>query len=217
MKICVRCNEPKDESAFGTDNRRPDGKRSYCRICTRALTAAYREDPEYRQRDREYSLDYSRRHKQERMEYRAKYEAKQETRHSIRRQSGTWRARNLEKLLFYRAKASAKEHCVEFNLDPDDIKIPPICPILSIPLLKSLTGHSCANSPSVDRIIPSRGYVKGNVQIISHRANTIKSDATIEEIEIVAAYMRRIIGSPDVQTPNILNTQTPLAGAGLGL
>ena len=47
------------------------------------------------------------------------------------------------------------------------------------------------NSPSVDRVVPSLGYVKGNVHVISHRANSMKSDATIENVRALLAYMER--------------------------
>ncbi len=53
------------------------------------------------------------------------------------------------------------------------------------------------NSPSFDRIIPTRGYTKGNVIIISNRANRIKSDATVEELERVASFYRQLIPQED--------------------
>lgn len=46
--------------------------------------------------------------------------------------------------------------------------------------------------PSLDRINPDRGYVPGNVQVISFRANTLKNNATREELAKVLAYMKRI-------------------------
>lgn len=46
------------------------------------------------------------------------------------------------------------------------------------------------DSPSLDRVIPELGYVPGNVIVISWRANNLKRDATIEELEAVIAYMR---------------------------
>lgn len=42
---------------------------------------------------------------------------------------------------------------------------------------------------SLDRIVPSLGYVPGNVAVISHRANRIKSDATADELRAVADWL----------------------------
>jgi hypothetical protein len=52
-------------------------------------------------------------------------------------------------------------------------------------------GKAVPNSPSIDRIDPERGYVKGNIKIISFRANQIKSDASHQELKLVAAYVGR--------------------------
>ena len=66
-----------------------------------------------------------------------------------------------------------------FNLELSDIKIPSHCPILGIPLV-SVVGCGMGsikarnNSPSIDRIDNTKGYVKGNVTIISMRANDLK-------------------------------------------
>jgi len=57
-----------------------------------------------------------------------------------------------------------------------------MCPILGIPLIPGI-GAQSPNSPSLDRIIPSLGYVKGNIAVISYRANAMKNDATIDELE----------------------------------
>ena len=63
------------------------------------------------------------------------------------------------------------------------------CPVLGMPLdwscHRNNGGKILPNSPSLDRIDSKRGYVKGNIWIISHRANTIKSDATHEELKLV--------------------------------
>ena len=45
------------------------------------------------------------------------------------------------------------------------------------------------SSPSLDRIIPELGYVPGNVQVISHQANTMKSNATLKELKAFAAWV----------------------------
>ena len=48
------------------------------------------------------------------------------------------------------------------------------------------------NSPSFDRIDPTKGYVKGNVIIVSNKANVIKSNATVEELERVSSFYRQL-------------------------
>lgn len=89
------------------------------------------------------------------------------------------------------AKKRAKDKGIAFNLDLKDIVIPAACPILGIQLIR---GVSCAHaaSPSIDRLIPAIGYVKGNVWVISHRANSLKNNATSDELFKVAQAVRLI-------------------------
>jgi hypothetical protein len=89
------------------------------------------------------------------------------------------------------AKQRAKEKNLMFDIHYEDIQIPNLCPVLRIPLIPSLDGNS-DNSPSLDRKIPYLGYTKGNVQVISMRANRIKSDATSSELMAICHYVRRI-------------------------
>lgn len=67
-----------------------------------------------------------------------------------------------------------------FNLSSEDIfDLIPIdyrCPVLGIPF--SFGAKLCAGTPSVDRLVPELGYVRGNVAIISHRANRLKGNCT---------------------------------------
>lgn len=84
--------------------------------------------------------------------------------------------------MFRGAKARAKKAGLPFDLTLEDIVIPALCPALGTPMVK----------PSLDRTIPSLGYVKGNVQVISHRANRLKCDCTdANELLAVAAYIER--------------------------
>ncbi len=46
------------------------------------------------------------------------------------------------------------------------------------------------DSPSLDKIIPKLGYVKGNVWVVSNKANRIKSNATIEELELLVKNLK---------------------------
>jgi hypothetical protein len=71
------------------------------------------------------------------------------------------------------------------------VVIPDHCPILGLPLYRNVGGRAQGpNSPTIDRINPALGYVRGNVRVISARANSIKSDSTPEELLRVAAYMQ---------------------------
>jgi len=84
------------------------------------------------------------------------------------------------------ARGRAKVMGIKFNLTEADVVIPEYCPILGIKLKRGRGGGPTPNSPSLDRIDPTKGYVKGNVWVISHRANRIKNNATAEELMLVA-------------------------------
>ena len=64
--------------------------------------------------------------------------------------------------------------------------------LLGIPIEIGNKGIWKDNSPSIDRKIPSLGYMKGNIWVISYRANRIKNDATVEELELLAKGMRKV-------------------------
>jgi hypothetical protein len=90
------------------------------------------------------------------------------------------------------AKKRAKEKGIVFNLTIEDIHLPSICPALGIELDYSKKLCVRPNSPSLDRRIPELGYVKGNVQVISHKANTMKSDASLDELRRLFLYFQAV-------------------------
>jgi hypothetical protein len=100
--------------------------------------------------------------------------------------SANYRIKHPERVLCSMAKRRAKDKGLEFNIDRTDIDIPIICPILGIPIVKVyIKGKNpgpTSNSPSLDRIDNSKGYVKGNVRVISHKANTMKHNASPIEL-----------------------------------
>lgn len=102
-----------------------------------------------------------------------------------------WRSRSKEKIMFMAAKGRAKKYGLEFNIDESDIVIPEYCPVLGFKLRVDSDGDRRPKqfSPSLDRINPAKGYVKGNVRVISLKANTIKSDASVEELRAVLRYV----------------------------
>lgn len=93
-----------------------------------------------------------------------------------------WRRRQLapDRELWARAKKRAQDRNIPFNLVPADLVIPPRCPVLGIPL--TIGGKRSHNSPSLDRVDPLKGYVKGNVRVISDKANRLKGDRTLPQV-----------------------------------
>lgn len=91
--------------------------------------------------------------------------------------------------VLYRAKHRAEENGIEFDLVPEDIVIPAVCPVLGTPIVLG-GGRNAPNAPSIDRFDNSKGYTKDNIRIISYRANGLKSNATLAEMEKVLEYMR---------------------------
>lgn len=82
-----------------------------------------------------------------------------------------------------RAKMRAAKHGLPFNIDLSDIVIPEKCPVLGIDIyVNSGKPGAFMNSPSLDKIIPELGYVKGNVQVMSQLANQMKGAATSEQL-----------------------------------
>jgi hypothetical protein len=95
--------------------------------------------------------------------------------------------------LWAAAKHRAKLNDILFNVEPQDIVVPEFCPALAIRL--ECTGKRAVGpqrqSPTLDRIESGLGYVKGNIWVISCRANSVKNDATFEEMEGLVAALKK--------------------------
>lgn len=98
-------------------------------------------------------------------------------------------SRTSELLLWQRAKGRAKRRKMDFDIEVSDVVIPDYCPVLGVKMQRG-TVEEHNNSPSLDRRDSQLGYVKGNVFVISTRANMIKNDSTLEELEAVVRYLR---------------------------
>ncbi len=87
------------------------------------------------------------------------------------------------------AKSRAKKCSLEFNLRESDVVVPEKCPILGLHLVvaSDVRGDPC--SASLDRIDNSKGYVVGNVQVISLLANQMKSTANIAQLRAFARWV----------------------------
>jgi hypothetical protein len=90
---------------------------------------------------------------------------------------------------FVRKRVHAKRDGIEFDITIADIEWSTHCPVLDVELNWFATSGRAENSPSFDRIDPTKGYIPGNVRIISWRANRIKNDGTAEEHRKIAEWI----------------------------
>lgn len=95
------------------------------------------------------------------------------------------------KSLIFPAKTRAKRFNVPFDITYKDIPIPEYCPVLNIKLVKN-TPRIKFNSATVDRINPKLGYIKGNVIVISCKANQIKNNGTPDDILKVGLFFKNL-------------------------
>lgn len=103
------------------------------------------------------------------------------------------RVRNPKTCLLKNARNRAAKYGLLFDIDENDFDVPFTCPLLGYVLMPA-TGVQAANSPSLDRKDPKKGYIKGNIWVISYRANMAKNDLTLEELQMLvmnlASYQR---------------------------
>jgi hypothetical protein len=94
---------------------------------------------------------------------------------------------SIEYRLWNSARGRSKKKGLDFNIEVSDIVIPAQCPVFGTPFSRN-TWYAA----SLDRIDPKQGYVKGNVQIMSRRANMLKNDATVEELQKILEFISKI-------------------------
>lgn len=133
--------------------------------------------------------------------------------------------RNQVSKIMAAAKIRATKQKLDFNLTLDYLITiaPDNCPVFKEPLkwgvgTKEIAGKWDYYSPSLDRVLPDRGYVKGNVAWISMRANMIKSSANTKELYAVADWLYQVtkeiekyggVLPPRYDDPAFTHTQRP--------
>jgi hypothetical protein len=94
--------------------------------------------------------------------------------------------------MFYSAMTRAKARGIPFSITIGDVVVPDRCPVLGIEIAPNPEGLKMwDHSPTLDKIIPGLGYVPGNIAVISWRANRIKGQGTLEEIEAIVRYIKK--------------------------
>jgi len=96
------------------------------------------------------------------------------------------------KNMWWRAKKRAEKSGIEFNILKEDIVIPNVCPVFSFEFVVGSGKGPTDKSPSLDRIDNTKGYVKGNIQVISFKANRMKNDCDVNDIELLLCYMKNL-------------------------
>ena len=175
MKRCVKCGETKPLDEFYNDRKQKDGKTVYCKSC---LTA-------YREAHRERSKEYMRRRRLQ----------DNETIKATRRKS--WRELDPGKRMLQQCRNRAKRKGLDFNLELSDIIIPEKCPLLDVPFQVG-TQEDYEMTYSLDRIDPSKGYVRGNVWVLTKKANSMKNSASRQELLTFANNVIKYFGDKDI-------------------
>ena len=171
-KKCSKCGNELPLEAFNKGNSL-FGRRSFCRECEKAI----QNTPERVARRRE--LELKRRENPEYVKHRNKKD--RERRHS--------NIESYKKAMLSSARSRAKSKNLDFNIDVSDIELPEVCPLLGIPL--SINASNKEFSYSLDRIDSSKGYVRGNVWVISDRANRLKNNASLEVLDMLVTNLKK--------------------------
>lgn len=187
-KICTKCKLEKQTSEFYEYNSPKYRISSRCKVCLRVYSnECFRR---YISRQRELGLYKPRKEKS----FMALLH-KENIKEYYKLINLTNRQNHFESSMFGLVKSSAKKRGLEFNLTIEDITIPEYCPYLNIKLTRNIGVGKTPTNPSVDRIDNSKGYIKGNVIVISDLANKMKSDASIEQLITFAKNVLSLHGS----------------------
>lgn len=134
---------------------------------------------------KEYDKQYWASHKDKKLQYSKTYYQKHRQKLLEKQRLAKEGPENRLKHLVKRAKVRARSSGIPFDISVEDLSTPEKCPVLGLILNYGFGNSHSPNRASLDRIIPEKGYVKGNVRVISLRANVLKRDATIEELQAV--------------------------------
>ena len=105
------------------------------------------------------------------------------------------REKDIQYRLWTHSRKSARERELEHTISVEDIHVPEYCPVFKVPM-----EYKGPFTPTLDRIDSSKGYVKGNVQVLSWKANTMKSNATSQELILFALW---VLGLDVKKEPNV--------------
>lgn len=121
-----------------------------------------------------------------------RYREDPEFRESWKQRVADYNREDYRRSMLKRAKCVSKQQGLPFNLESiEDIPYVTHCPVFGVELVMG-NGTNHRWSPSLDKIVPAKGYVKGNVVVVSLRANMIKSNASVDELEAIAKFYKKL-------------------------
>jgi hypothetical protein len=187
-KVCKKCGQAKSiEEFYTTGKPRKDGtpqRQGTCKVCMTEILKQWRKD---------HPTEYRNQHTRNGNKRTQRLQRDELYREKQREYKKMNSKKNFISGLLSRAKQRSVKYGLPFDLTPADIQVPEKCPLLEVPFVLG-TKDNYAYSPSLDRIDPVKGYVRGNVRVISTLANTMKNNATKEQLLIfssnLAAYLK---------------------------
>jgi hypothetical protein len=166
-KMCTKCGKLLAWDDFGDRRGSSSGKNSQCKLCDANRGTSYRKS---------VSLDKS------------KIDASSMNPNDYL--SSIPKMVNPLNKTIQATKIRARKLKIDHNIGYEDfVPLPTICPLLQIPLFYS-SNTITDNTPSIDRIDSTKGYTKDNVWIVSNKANRIKSNATIDDLELLVKNLK---------------------------
>jgi hypothetical protein len=165
-KCCNRCREYLPFSLFSKNSANKDKLSSHCKQCDQI------SQEKKRRKSPEKQLEFSRKYQRE------------------RRNDFNYRLKMLINASKQRAVKKQIEHCITVEDLKEIYPKDGCCPVFGFKLKFGNAGFR-EHSPSIDRIDSSKGYTKDNIQILSWRANRLKTDATVEELEMLLSYLKQ--------------------------
>ncbi len=204
VKQCTGCREHKNHSEFGVSKSGRNGLNSRCKICHKTRLNANRRnrggDKEISKkqrlmnrdvrlaREKEIRANNKERFREKHRKERIKYAERISKRDKKYRADAYFDKDKDIRLRLKNIKCRAKREGIPFSLNASDIIIPEYCPVLGIKLIKG-NGMYAA---SVDRIDNTKGYMAGNIVVVSMLANRIKNSATPDQILSVGNFYKRL-------------------------
>ena len=203
MLVCARCKLSLDESGFYRCARKKNGYNSWCKECS----IAFRQTPEQIEKSILYRNKPEVRARKSAYEKTPEYKAKRRTYNSrkLTYKKTVYEQNKNDDPVLFRAKFGignmkkrAKKNQCPVDLEYftvqrliDMHKESDVCPCCFESFDFSINSNDKYHSPSLDRIVPEFGYVKGNVNVICYRCNLVKNDSTAMHHMQIVRYMQK--------------------------